>query len=62
MIRPNPHTVKCPKCQAEAVIHPKSDCLSLMDMIRLCKKCDVYMKRTDDPSLLSKIEMALRGR
>lgn len=57
MIQPKPFVVKCPNCNQEAILHPKSDSLSPSDMIKLCQKCNILMERTNEPSISSKIKL-----
>jgi len=47
MIRPNPFQFRCPKCNYIKYHHPKSDVLNPMDMVQICPKCKISMKREE---------------
>lgn len=59
MIRPNPFIVYCKKCNQSKVVHPKSDALSLKDVIQHCPKCGETMETKEVLTLLDKMKLFL---
>jgi transcription elongation factor Elf1 len=47
MLPPKPKKYKCPKCNYSKVVAPKSDALSIDDIVSLCPKCKIQMKPTN---------------
>lgn len=45
MIAPEPFKFKCSQCGFSKVVKPKSDVLNPMDMINICPKCKLQMKK-----------------
>jgi len=54
MIAPQAYKLKCPKCGYSKTVKPKSDVLNPTDMLKVCPKCKVAMKR-EELSGLSKL-------
>jgi len=52
MIQPQPHKLKCPKCNYSKVVSPKSDVLDPRDFLGNCPKCDALLEKMT----LNKIE------
>jgi Zn finger protein HypA/HybF involved in hydrogenase expression len=47
MIQPKPYKLKCPNCNYSKTVCPKSDVLNPMDMLSVCPKCKVQIKREE---------------
>lgn len=47
MVRPKAYKLKCPKCGYQKIIHPKSDVVNPTEMLSVCTKCNIMMKKED---------------
>jgi len=45
--QPKAYKLKCHKCGYSKIVRPKSDALNPIDMLSICPKCEVHMKREE---------------
>ena len=47
MVRPKAYKLKCSKCGYQKIIHPKSDVVNFTEILSVCEKCNMLMKKED---------------
>lgn len=56
MIKPSAFILRCPKCGDSKTIRPQSDVIDPTQMVSICPKCKVSMKREDMGGLFKLLE------